>query len=394
MNLPTNRMNKITYSGGIREILSKAAELEKEGKKVIHMEIGRPDFGSPEIAVDAAIEALKKGQVHYSDISGVEELRVAIADNVKKTQGIDVDPSTEVVVGIGAAEGLMNCMLALLDVGDEIICFTPCFPAYFDDAYMAGIVPIEVPLKFSDGYKLNIKDLEERITTKTKMILINSPNNPTGNILSKDDLEKIASIVVKNDLFVISDEAYNDFYYEEKPISIATIPKMRDRTIIVNTTSKAYSMTGWRVGYTIAPPEVTKYLHKAHQNITTHPSTFAQYGAVAAYESGASWTDMMVKEFRRRREMVCSFLDQIDDLEYIKPAGAFYFFICIDRLNMNAAEFCEYIINEAGVALVPGDAFKCEKGRNFVRLAYANSYENIEEGLKRIKSAVEKLNNE
>lgn len=392
MNLPTKRMSNIPFTGGIREVLSKATELEKQGKKVIHMEIGRPDFNSPDVAIEALIESIKKEQFHYSDISGVEELRIAIANNVKKTLGIEVNPYNEIVVTVGAAEALMDCMLALLDVGDEILILTPCFPAYFDDAHMAGVVPIEVPLKFSEGYKLDIRDLEDKITNKTKMILVNSPCNPTGSILSLNDLEKIAKVAIKHDLFVLSDEAYNDFCYDEEFISIATLPGMRDRTIIVNTTSKAFSMTGWRVGYMIACPEITKYLHKAHQNITTQPSTFAQYGSIAAYEKGAPWTQMMVKEFKRRRELVASYLDRIDGLEYIKPAGAFYFFICIDKLNMNAAEFCNYIIDEAGVALVPGDAFRSEKGRNFVRLAYGNSYENLEEGMKRIKMAVEKLN--
>ena len=391
MKLPTKRMSNIPFTGGIREILSKADKMEKEGKKIIHLEIGRPDFGSPEVAIQALIKSIKAGQMHYSDISGVEELRAAIADNIKRTIGIEVNPYNEIVVGVGAVEGLINSMISLLDVGDEIIFLTPCFPAYFDEAFLAGVIPVEVPLKFSDNYSLDINELKRKVTNKTKMILINSPNNPTGAILSREDLEKIAQIAIENDLFVVSDDAYSEFYFDRKWTSIATIPGMRERTIIVNTTSKAFSMTGWRVGYTIARPEITRYLCKTHQNMTTQPSTFAQYGAVAAYESGKSWTEMMVKEFKRRRDLVIRYLDQIHGIDYIKPEGAFYFFLCIDKLNMSSDEFCDYIIREAGVALVPGDAFKGEKGRHFVRLAYANSYENIEEGMKRIKKAIEKL---
>lgn len=391
MRLPTRRMSNIPFSGGIREVFNKATEMEGQGKKVIHMEIGRPDFGSPEVAIHALIKSIEEGMVHYSDISGVKELRTAIATDIKRTHGIEVDPNNEIVVTVGAVEGLMDCMLALLDVGDEIILITPCFPAYFDEAYLAGAVPIEVPLKFSNEYKLDIKDLEDSISDKTKMILINTPNNPTGNILSYEDLEKISEVAIKNDLYVISDEAYSEFHFDKKFISIATLPGMRERTIIVNTTSKAYSMTGWRVGYMISSPEITKYLQKTHQNVTTHPSTFAQYGAVAAYEEGRPWTEMMIKEFKKRRELVISYLDQIDGIEYVKPEGAFYFFLCIDKLNMKSDEFCNYIIEEAGVALVSGDTFRGEQGRNFVRMAYANSYENIEEGMKRIKNAVDKL---
>lgn len=391
MKLPSIRMSNIPFSGGIREILAKANEMEKEGEKIIHLEIGRPDFASPDVAVQALIKSIENGRVHYSDISGVEELRIAIAANVKRTLGFDVNPYTEVVVGVGAVEGLMDCMLGLLDVGDEIIILTPCFPAYFDEAYLAGVVPVEVPLKFSNNFKLDINDLKNKVTDKTKMILINSPNNPTGSILSKEDLEKIAMVAIENDLYVISDEAYNEFYFDQEFISIATLPGMRERTIIVNTTSKSYSMTGWRVGYMISSPEITKYLLKTHQNVTTQPSTFAQYGAIAAYEKGSPWTEMMVKEFKRRRELVINYLEQIDGIDYVKPEGAFYFFLCIDKLNMKADEFCDYIIKEAGVALVPGDAFKGDIGHNFVRLAYANSYENIEEGMKKIKIAVDKL---
>lgn len=391
MKLPSARMSNIPFSGGIREILSKASSMEKAGEKIIHLEIGRPDFSSPDVAIQALIKSIENGQVHYSDIAGVEELRIAIASNVKKTLGIDVNPYTEVVVGVGAVEGLMDCMLGLLDIGDEIIFLTPCFPAYFDEAYLAGVVPVEVPLKFSNNFKLDINDLKEKVTDKTKMILINSPNNPTGAILSKDDLEKIAEVAIENDLYVVSDEAYNEFHFDQEFISIATLPGMRERAIIVNTTSKAYSMTGWRVGYMISSPEIIKYLNKTHQNVTTQPSTFAQFGAVAAYEYGSPWTEMMVKEFKRRRDLVINYLDQIEGIEYVKPEGAFYFFLCIDKLNMKSDDFCDYIIREAGVALVPGDAFKCDYGRNFVRLAYANSYENIEEGMKNIKIALDKL---
>jgi aminotransferase len=391
MNLPTNRMKNIPFSGGIREILSKAYQMEKEGKNIIHLEIGRPDFGSPEVAVEELIKSIRSGQVHYCDISGVEELRVAIAEEVKKTLGIDANPDNEIVIGVGAVEGLVVAMTSLLDIGDEIILLTPCFPAYFDQAYLTGVVPVAVPLRMENNFKLDIDELRRKITPNTKMILINSPNNPTGMVYSLEDLKKIAEIAIENDLYVLSDEAYSEFFYDEKHISIASLPGMRERTIIVNTTSKAYSMTGWRVGYMLSSPEIMKYMHKTHQNFTTQPSTFAQYGAVAAYKYGRPWTEMMLKEFRKRRDLVMSYLDEIDGIEYVKPEGAFYVYPSIEKLGMTSDEFCDYIINEAGVALVPGDAFRGQPGRSFVRIAYANSYENIEEAMKRIKTAVEKI---
>ena len=391
MKLPVNRMKDISFSGGIIEILKKASELEKSGKSIIHLEMGRPDFSSPDVAIEAAIASLRKGQVHYSDIAGVEELRVAIADDMKETLGLDYDPYKEIVIGVGSVEGLFVSMVSLLDVNDEIIMLTPCFPAYFDQAYIAGVVPVAVPLKFDNGFKVDPEDIRKKINDRTKMIMINTPNNPTGIVLTKDDIEALCEIAVENDLYVVSDETYSSFLYDGEHISIAKMPGMKERTVVVNTTSKAYSMTGWRIGYMVSSPEITKYLHKSHQNITTAPATFAQYGAVAAYREGKPWTDMMVAEFRRRRDLVLRYFDEIEGIDYVTPEGAFYVFACIDGLGMKAAEFCDYILNEAGVSIVPGDVFRVEEGRKFIRIAYSSSYEVLEEAMKRIKSAVEKL---
>ena len=391
MKLPVNRMKNISFSGGIIEILKKASELEKSGKDIIHLEMGRPDFSSPDAAIEAAIQSLRKGQVHYSDIAGVEELRVAISEDMKANMGLDYDPYKEIVVGVGSVEGLYVAMISLLDVGDEIIMLTPCFPPYFDQAYLAGVVPVAVPLKFSNGFKIDPDDIKNSITDKTRMIMINTPNNPTGMVFTKEDLDVLADIAKEYDLYVISDETYSSFIYDGEHISIAKLPEMKERTVVVNTTSKTYSMTGWRIGYMASSPEIAKYLNKSHQNITTCPTTFAQYGAVAAYREGKPWTDMMVAEFRKRRDLVLKYYDEIEGIDYITPEGAFYVFACIDGLGVKADEFCDYILNEAGVSIVPGDSFKPEEGTNFVRIAYSNSYEIIEEAMKRIKSAVEKL---
>lgn len=392
MKLPVNRMKDISFSGGIIEILKKASELQKSGKNIIHLEMGRPDFSSPDVAIEAAIESLRKGQVHYSDIAGVEELRVAISEDMEKTFGLRYDPYKELVIGVGSVEGLFVSMVSLLDVGDEIIMLTPCFPAYFDQAYLAGVVPVAVPLKFDNGFKIDMEDIRKKITDRTKMIMINTPNNPTGMVFGRDDIEALAEIAIEKDLYIVSDETYNSFIYDGEHISIASLAGMRNRTVVVNTTSKAYSMTGWRIGYMASSPEITKYLHKSHQNITTAPATFAQYGAIAAYREGKPWTDMMVAEFRKRRDLVLKYLDEIEGIDYVTPEGAFYVFASIDGLGMKADEFCDYILNDAGVSLVPGDAFMPEEGRNFIRIAYSSSYELLEEAMKRIKEAVNKLN--
>lgn len=391
MKLPVNRMKNISFSGGIIEILKKAYELDRSGKRIIHLEMGRPDFNSPDVAIEAAVQSLKKGQVHYSDIAGVEKLRIAISEDMKTNIGLEYDPYKEIVIGVGSVEGLYVSMVSLLDVGDEIIMLTPCFPAYFDQAYLAGVVPVAVPLKFSNGFRIDPDDIREKITEKTKMIMINTPNNPTGMVFTEEDLEILAKIAREHDLYVVSDETYSSFIYDGEHISIAKLPGMKERTVVVNTTSKAYSMTGWRIGYMASSPEITKYLHKSHQNITTCPTTFAQYGAIAAYREGKPWTDMMVTEFRKRRDLVLKFIDEIEGIDYVTPEGAFYVFACIDGLGISANEFCDYILNEAGVAIVPGDAFKPEEGTNFVRIAYSNSYELIEEAMENIKAAVEKM---
>jgi aspartate aminotransferase/aminotransferase len=222
------------------------------------------------------------------------------------------------------------------------------------------------------------------------MLVINSPQNPTGSVLEKDDLEKIADFAKEHDLFVVSDECYERIIYDAEHISIASLPGMQERTIIVNACSKTYSMTGWRIGFVASTPEIIDSMVRVHQDVTTCACSFAQAGAVEALRHGRSAVEAMVKEFRRRRDLVVKYLDQIEGLEYVKPQGAFYVFPSIKNFNMGAEEFCDYILKEAGVALVPGNAFG-DYGEDFVRIAYSSSYEKIEEGMQRIKEAIAKI---
>ncbi|SHK18440.1 pyridoxal phosphate-dependent aminotransferase [Paramaledivibacter caminithermalis] len=390
MKLPNHRMKNIPMSGGVYEIFQKALKLEKEGKKIIHMEIGRPDFDTPAIAKKAAIKALEDGFVHYTAMAGIDELREAVAQRAKRDIGIEADPDSEIMITAGACEALFSIMMGLLNEGDEILIPSPYFPAYLDQTILSGVNTVPVPLKLENDFRLKVEDIKERITSKTKMLLINTPHNPTGSILEKEDLEEIAELAKEYDLWVISDECYDEFIFESKHISISTLPGMKERTIVVNSASKTFSMTGWRIGYVIAPAEVIKYLNKIHQNMSTCATSFAQKGAVDAYKYGRESINKMVKEFKRRRNLIVSYLDQIDGIEYVKPKGAFYVFFSIKNFGMDASEFCNYILEEAGVAIVPGDSFG-EYGKGFVRIAYACSYEEVKEAMDRIKGAIEKL---
>lgn len=390
MEFPNSRLKTIPMSGGIFEIFQKSLEFERSGKKIIHMEMGRPDFDSPQNAKKALIESLNDGFVHYTSSFGVDELRIAIAEKAQRDRGIIADPFKEIMVTAGACEALFTIFLSLLEPEDEILIPCPYFPAYVEQAIISGVKLIPVPLKFEKGFRLDAKDIEERITEKTKMLLINTPHNPTGAVLKIEDLQKIAEISKKYGLLVISDECYDEFVFEGKHISISTLPGMRDRTIIINSTSKTYSMTGWRIGYAIGPSEIMKYLNKTHQNMSTCATSFVQVGAAEAFRNGREFIDYMVKEFKRRRDLIISFLDDMEGIKHVKPNGAFYVFPNIVDLNMSSTQFCNYILNEAGVAIVPGESFG-EYGSGFVRIAYACSYAKIEEAMYNIKRAIDKL---
>jgi len=340
MKLPTERMKKIPFIG-IREIFEKARSFERQGKSIIHMEIGRPDFDTPAVAKEAAIKALKEGFVHYTSNYGMDELKRAIADKLKEENKVEYNPDDEIIVTTGAVEGLALAMFGLLDIGDQVLVPSPCFPAYTNQIKLAGADVVSVPLKIENGFKLDIEDLRRKITPKSKMLVINSPQNPTGSVLEKDDLEKIADFAKEHDLFVVSDECYERIIYDAEHISIASLPGMQERTIIVNACSKTYSMTGWRIGFVASTPEIIDSMVRVHQDVTTCACSFAQAGAVEALRHGRSAVEAMVKEFRRRRDLVVKYLDQIEGLEYVKPQGAFYVFPSIKNFNMGAEEFCD-----------------------------------------------------
>ncbi|WP_026895302.1 pyridoxal phosphate-dependent aminotransferase [Clostridiisalibacter paucivorans] len=385
-----NERLKAMPFGGLYEIFGRANKLEEQGKRVIHMEIGRPDYDSPDFAKEGVKKALDKGQVHYTDINGIKPLRKAICEKEERRFGLKYDYETEISVMCGAAEVIGVIMLTMLNPGEEIICPSPFFSAYREQAIIAGVKLVEVPVLMVDNWELRIEEIEKRITKNTKMILLNSPNNPAGYVLDKENLQKIANIAKERDLIVVSDECYDEFIYGQEHVSISTLEDMRERTLVVKSTSKSFSMTGWRVGYVLGPLNAIKYINKVHQNFSTCVTAFAQWGAVEAFKHGDNFIDDMVKEFKRRGDYLYDAFTKIDGLKMIKPKGAFYAFPDITAFGMTETDFCNYLMDEAGVVGVPGTAFG-DYGKGHIRLAYCRSYEDIVEACYKIKEALGKL---
>ncbi|WP_206458170.1 pyridoxal phosphate-dependent aminotransferase [Anaerovorax sp. IOR16] len=390
MKIQNERMSDLSMSGGLYEIFQQALIMERDGRKVVHMEIGKPDYDSPQIAKEAVINSLNDGFVHYTAMAGIQELREAILEKEQKANCIVADPNSEIIVTAGACEALMAFMLAVLDPGDEILIPSPYFSAYDDIAKIQGVVIKEVPLKFENAFELQAADLEKYVTSKTKALLVNTPHNPTGAVIGKEELLKIAEFAKKYDLVVISDETYDQFLFEGEHVSLYTLPGMKERTVVINSTSKTFSMTGWRVGYAIGPKEIIRYMNKVHQNMSTCATSFVQVGAVSAFQNGKSFTEKMVDTFRERRDLVIEGLSQIKGMEYQVPHGAFYIFPKISDIGLSSTEFCQRALEETGVALVPGNAFG-ENGEGFIRLAYACSNEEIKDAMALLKRFVEEL---
>lgn len=376
---------------GILEIYAIAEELEKKGKKLIHMDIGRPNFDTPKVVKDRAIRALEEGYVHYTSLNGVNELKAAIAEREKKDNGIIADPSTEILITVGASEALFHIWLNFLGEGDEILVATPCYSAYIYQIAFVGAKIVSVPLIKSGKLEFDIEDFRTKITPKTKMIMVNSPNNPTGFVLSRKDLQEIANLAIENDLIVVSDECYDKFVFSGGHISIATLPCMKDRTITVNSASKTFSMTGWRVGYVIANPFFIDAMALTHANIVLCATSFAQIGAIEAYNHVYDEIDVMLDEFKRRRDYIMDVLEEIKIIDFVQPDGAFYIFFNVENLKMDGMEFCLKFLKEYGVTTTPGISYGQEYN-NYVRMAYTCTYEDVVRAMDALKEMIKELN--
>ena len=383
----SDRMNAIPFSG-IRRVFEAATNREKRGEKIIHLEIGRPDFDTPDHIKSAAINAINEGKVHYTSNFGIQELREAIAEKLRRENNLLYDPGSEIIITVGTNEAVFISMMALLNPGDEVLIPDPCWLHYFYCARLAGAVPVSVPLREENEFQPRLDDFVSRLTAKTKMIVINSPNNPTGAVFDQNVLRSLADFAQEKNLFVLSDEIYEKMVYDQSlHRSIGSFPGMKERTVTVNGFSKIYAMTGWRLGYVVADQELVGALIRIHQYTTVCATSFSQWGGVAAVRGSQIEAERMVREFDRRRNLVYEALKEMPGVRVTKPKGAFYIMPNISRIGMSADELCDYLLEEAKIALVPGNAFGLY-GKDFIRISYANSYSNLEIAMERMAKAL------
>lgn len=374
-----------------RVMFEKAKAMERKGEKLVHFELGEPDFDTPQHIKEAAKRALDEGHTHYAPSAGILELREAIAEKLKKENSFDADPVSEICVTIGSQEAAYLAIMCTIDPGDEVLITDPAYYIYRNCVLMAGGAPVSVPLEKENHFRLNPQDLEKRLTSRSKMVVVNSPCNPTGSVMTKGDLEAIDDLARTYDLLVVSDEIYEKITYDgQKHYSIAALSKDTSRMIVVGGFSKAYAMTGWRIGYAVANKTIISTMIKMQQSAVSSGTTFAQKGAVAALRGPQEPLQNMLKEFQKRREVIIGGLNKIEGFSVAKPKGAFYAFVDTKKLQKPSIELSEYLLNEARVVTTPGIAFG-ENGEGYIRMSYAASIENIEEGLERIKRAVDKL---
>lgn len=382
----SSRRVSLIKPSAIRRML----ELSAGMSNVIHLEQGEPDFTTPKHIMDAAFEAARKGFTHYTEIDGTPELRQAIAEKAEKDNGLDADPRTEITVTSGSQEAMMISALGFLNPGDEALILDPYYPAYFEDTLLAEAVPIPLALDENSDYGIDPEALESHVTKKTKMIWLCNPSNPTGHVFPRQDLETIAEVAKQHDLTVFADEIYEKIVYDgTEHVSIGSFPGMKDRTITVNGFSKAYAMTGWRIGYIIAEKKLSATLRNLHYYATLCPNAISQKAAYAALTGPQDCVQEMVTEYNRRRRYVLSELDKIKKLRCATPKGAFYVFPEFSSFEKSDEALAQYLLNEARVATAPGSGFG-KAGEGHLRISYSVSYEQLKEGIERIKRSLER----
>ena len=371
------------------EVLAKAKALEKQGKDIVHLEIGEPDFDTPKNIKDAAAKALNAGYTHYTPSAGMPELRQAIAEYISKTRKLDVKPE-EVVVTPGAKPVMFFSMLSLVSPGDEVMYPNPGFPAYEALIKFVEAKPVPIPLREENEFSFDPEYVKEKITKKTKMIVLNSPENPTGGIIPREDLKVLADCLEnRDDVFVLSDEIYSKIVYEGKSESISQFPGMKEKTIILDGFSKTYAMTGWRLGYGVMRKDLAGKMAQLMTNSNSCTNAFVQLAGVEALKGPQTELEKMVAEFRKRREVIVDGLNKIVGITCTKPHGAFYAFPNITGTGMNSRKLGDQLLQNAGVAVLPGISFG-EYGEGYLRLSFANSVENIKKALDRIEKSLKK----
>jgi aspartate/methionine/tyrosine aminotransferase len=365
------------------DVLVRARALEAQGKNIIHLEIGEPDFPTPSHVVAAAKQALDEGWTHYGPTQGLPELREAIATHISRTRGISVGPEHVSVVP-GGKPIIFFPMLALLEPGDEVIYPNPGFPIYESMIRFSGATPVPLPLEEKRGFSFDLDLFERLLTDRTKMVVLNSPQNPTGGVIPREDLKAIADLLRNRDVIVLSDEIYSEIYYDDRPASISEFPGMLEKTIILDGFSKTYAMTGWRMGYGVMPEWLVSAVNKLMVNSNSCTASFTQRAGIAALMGPRDEVNAMVAEFRRRREAIVAGLNQVPGFRCAMPGGAFYAFANVTGTGMGSKELADFLLYEAGVAGLDGGCFG-KYGEGYIRFSYANSYEKLVDAVDRIQ---------
>lgn len=370
---------------GIRKFFDIVSEM----KDAISLGVGEPDFDTPWHIRDEGIFALQKGHTFYTSNSGLKELKQEICNYILRTQNISYDANNEVMVTVGGSEAIDIAFRAILNDGDEVLIPEPSYVSYTPCAVLAGGVPVSINLKAENDFKLTAEEILEKVTDKTKILVLPFPNNPTGAILDKNDLEKIAKVVIEKDLYVLSDEIYGELTYSGKHVSIASFDGMQERTILINGFSKSYAMTGWRLGYALAPKEILAQMLKIHQFAIMCAPTVSQYAAVEALKHGDADVEMMRNSYNQRRRFLLHAFKEMN-LPCFEPNGAFYVFPCIKEFNMTSEEFATKFLKEEKVATVPGTAFG-ESGEGYLRISYAYSLDTLKVAMERLARFIKKM---
>ncbi|MGI6586231.1 MAG: pyridoxal phosphate-dependent aminotransferase [Lutisporaceae bacterium] len=382
-----SKMAQKVQSSAIRKMFNLALSMTD----TISFAVGEPDFTTADNIIEAACKAFKAGETHYTPNAGILPLREAIAKKLKRKNNVDVDPETEIMITAGGMEGLMLAMMVILDPGDEVICSDPFWTNHPSQIIMCGAKPRFIKVYEEDGFMFNPDNVRKAVNKNTKAILINSPANPTGGVADRKVLEEIARIAIENDLIVVTDEVYQHLIYDDEEfVSIASLPDMKERTVIIDSFSKAYAMTGWRIGYAAGCREILRNMIKLHENVVSCINTPSQYGAIEALEGPQDYLQYMLDKYAARRKLIVEGINSIEKLSCIKPKGAFYAFPNITKTGMKSEEFAMELLKKTGVVVVPGSGFG-EAGEGYIRISYATSEEKIIEGLKRMKTFVEGL---
>src|SRR5467141_740619 len=381
------RMSRLGTEGAF-EVLARARKLEAEGKRIVHLEIGEPDFATPDNIVEAAIGAMQNGYTHYTPASGIYEAREAVAGFVSRTLKSEVDPA-DVVLVPGSKNVLLFTLLACVEPGDEVILPDPGYPAYASQVNFIGAVPKVVTLREETGFRMDLDELASLVTPKTRMLIINTPQNPTGGVLTEEDVRFVCELAQKHDLLVVSDEIYSQLVYGFHHVSPLSQPDMRERTVLMDGLSKSYAMTGWRLGYAVAPKALAAKLDQLMINSSSCAAGFTQIAAIEALSApeSAHAVSRMVKVFENRRDVIVDGINAIPGMRCTRPQGAFYAFPNIQGTGFGERELADRLLTEAGVAVLPGTAFG-DAGKGYIRIAYTQSEDELLRGLQRIKEFV------